>query len=541
MNCKYCGKEIVSGQKFCGNCGKEVGEAKQEPMNTDSVWESKQEGDLHSTNRKSLLIPSIIGLCAVLLLAVFGVSHLKNDRGALQAEVEKLASDQNSSSEAIADSEENEKKAEETDRDQSDSSKASTYAYVQDRYLKVIYDDSLEREKAYCYHIPEVVMPGGIKIEAEDEIYDDMMQILEEKVFPYEDTGKPLLDQMIYTWGKTGDILSIVVQMEKGVWDDDPNTDLLYHVYQEYSVYQIDLRTGKMTSNEELLRQFGLTQDEFYATAKANIEKTFDEQFARYLSSEEEDIQAIKKELLSDERIENVIPYSSGGDNLEMIVNMYEGNEAGWNYYMMPYNNEDSDIKYWTIGCSYCHKVELYTESKEGAESVRNLLASTMPWNIQTYCYDDYDNDGYYEAFIVTKEDEEGNIGLHFISSKGDKCYLWTGQGEVPNPNIMQAGNHKFFCFSYIPKDSSEGSKMLLFGVKDGYYYQPSISGQFSQFGRTDWTEYYNIPSNAPKESFYGCNYDPEASNGKGAYGDYTYFTYDEEERQFVPKKKGLF
>lgn len=107
-----------------------------------------------------------------------------------------------------------------------------------------------ETGATHCFHIPKVTLPDHTEAPANKQIHDTLYPLLEE-VKKSAETPYDYLVQMTYTAYQYEDILSLVVQIIK------PTNDS-----HEYYVYNLDVVSGELISDEALYSALDLTPEE---------------------------------------------------------------------------------------------------------------------------------------------------------------------------------------------------------------------------------------------------------------------------------------
>lgn len=146
------------------------------------------------------------------------------------------------------------------------------------------------------------------------------------------------------------------------------------------------------------------------------------------------------------------------------------------------------------------------------------------------FIYDDYDNDGIYEAFGITGESvsEDGycmNVKIYYISSWGEVDCINKGEslyGYLAEENgkmLLEAKSAKFLVWEKTA--NGPASTSYIWGVLDGKFFETDISGMYGWFGKL--SQETNIYVGGITFIQDGCRQEQ----------DY-YFTYDENSHQFV-------
>lgn len=165
----------------------------------------------------------------------------------------------------------------------------------------------------FCGHIPRILLENDLAEQINQEIYDDLAAALEGQ-----------MDRIAYIWGVKGDYLSVVVAKDHIDWD-----------WTDYYVYTISVKTGKTISDGELLAAYGLERQGYEAKAYAMLEKMVDE-LAPILENgddlQKEVYKSVRENTLSDENIQQTIPFIGENGNLCMVAKKYSPAGAGFYY-----------------------------------------------------------------------------------------------------------------------------------------------------------------------------------------------------------------
>lgn len=124
------------------------------------------------------------------------------------------------------------------------------------------------------YHVPKIVYDGeGIDYLNEmmyEQLFEDVyVKNVEEALDNY---GMPGIAYMTYLWGRSDNYLSIVVT-------------ITYYASSgaEFEIYNVDLRTGQLASQSEVLTHFGYTVDSFSEKARDVMGSVLFDQYASFL------------------------------------------------------------------------------------------------------------------------------------------------------------------------------------------------------------------------------------------------------------------
>jgi hypothetical protein len=102
---------------------------------------------------------------------------------------------------------------------------------------------------------------------------------------------------------------------------------------------------------------------------------------------------------------------------------------------------------------------------------------------LRHFLYDDYDGNGTKEAFGITAADFDydgdmyDKVNIYYINSKGTVNRICTNLYGYLNSKKITAKKSKFI--QWIVNAHGCGSKAYIFGVKNNYSYEPSISRKY--------------------------------------------------------------
>lgn len=149
------------------------------------------------------------------------------------------------------------------------------------------------------------------------------------------------------------------------------------------------------------------------------------------------------------------------------------------------------------------------------------FLTAASPETGLYFAYDDFDGDGTKEAFGITGTDDGyglENAKIYYADPDGAVSlvdtipYLYGYGGIYPGMDmnlIMDAGNAKFMKIG-----GADGQETWLYGVRDKKAYQPEVSGQHADFGKTEDGQYTAQPHEGG-EGYYIIYYDYDPATGE--------------------------
>lgn len=149
-------------------------------------------------------------------------------------------------------------------------------AYVTDAVKESFALDGMQLE----YHVPEIIFDGeGIDYINEmiyEQLYTGTYQ--EQVVDAMQEYDMPGIAFINYLWGRADHYLSIVVTVTPYASEG-----------AEFTIYNVDLSTGELASESEILAHFGYTTDDFSDRAKSVMGSVVFDQYASFLKEVEAD------------------------------------------------------------------------------------------------------------------------------------------------------------------------------------------------------------------------------------------------------------
>ncbi len=256
---------------------------------------------------------------------------------------------------------------------------------VTDAFYDCIMDEYLCNE-VLCYHIPRINLNNDILEDANTKIYNQLYSILQNEVYVNrgEEYYYPSLSEMVYKWGQTGNIVSIIVKTNHTDCD-----------WTQYYVYNVSIESGEEISDSELIRAYGLTEDEFYDLSRETVRKHI-ENISDLISSEESYSTYVEL-TLSEENIKETIPYINSNGELCIVANIYYpiGAESYWTLLNTVNINENENQGF---ECTINHE-ESITDIKKSPENPE----INIEFKVQ------YDDEQLNESAIITGNTRDGN------------------------------------------------------------------------------------------------------------------------------------
>lgn len=186
-------------------------------------------------------------------------------------------------------------------------------AYVTDAESKSFTFD----ETALEYHVPKIVYDG----EGIDYLNEMMYEQLFENVYvkdveeALDEYGMPGVAFIKYLWGRSDHYLSIVVT-------------ITYYASEgaEFAIYNVDLRTGELASDVEVLSHFGYTVDRFEEEARDVMGSVLFDNYASFIEEMQSDptMEEMFDDLVtrttSDEYVSDARPFVGADGKLWMVA-----------------------------------------------------------------------------------------------------------------------------------------------------------------------------------------------------------------------------
>lgn len=204
-------------------------------------------------------------------------------------------------------------------------------AYVTDTVTKSFIFEEMEME----YHVPEIVFDGeGIDYLNEmmyEQLFEDVyVKNVEEALNEY---GMPGVAFMVYQWGRSDNFLSIAVTVTPYASEG-----------AEFSIYNVDLSTGELASQAELLSHFGYTVESFSDRARAVMGSVVLDQYASIM--DDPSLQEVFDDLMlrstSEEYVNDARPFVGADGKLWMVAPI--ASIAGADRYLQVIPFEDYQI-----------------------------------------------------------------------------------------------------------------------------------------------------------------------------------------------------
>ena len=204
-------------------------------------------------------------------------------------------------------------------------------AYVTDAAAETFEFDGMTLE----YHVPEIVFDGeGIDYLNEmlyQQLYEDVYK--KDVVDAMNEYGMPGVAYIVYHWGISDAFLSIVAVITPYASEG-----------AEFTIYNVDLRTGQLASQTELLNYFGYTVEAFNERAKDVMGTVLLDQYESFLEdpSMKLELDDLLRRTTSEEYVNDACPFVGADGTLWMIAPI--ASIAGADRYMQLINFADYPI-----------------------------------------------------------------------------------------------------------------------------------------------------------------------------------------------------
>lgn len=176
-----------------------------------------------------------------------------------------------------------------------------------------------------CYHIPQIQIDNISNPSINTKIYNELNNILSQNV--YQDPACPEISQMVYDWGYSGHLISIIIE-----------TDALSYDWTEYYIYNYSITTDAEAANDDILSYFGLSQQDYEELVKNTLQQYMDNWNAQVdLSHSEGTIpfEVLLEKTLSEENIKGSRPFINAEGELCFVAKIYSPAAADYYYHML--------------------------------------------------------------------------------------------------------------------------------------------------------------------------------------------------------------
>ncbi len=196
-----------------------------------------------------------------------------------------------------------------------------------DNLVTDAFTEKLDNEYSDCYHIPQINHGSSDVVALNKKIYDRFYDLIQENVYDcMSDYGYAATRSVQYTWGRNDVYLSIVIETLDGMTS-----------YNEMFIYTVNLDTGKVIPEMEVLAAYGLSADEYYDMAKATMASYWEERRDDMIEfCGEELFEELVTKTLSNQNVRATIPYINSDGDLCFVGRVYS--PAAADYYPHLFN-----------------------------------------------------------------------------------------------------------------------------------------------------------------------------------------------------------
>lgn len=190
-----------------------------------------------------------------------------------------------------------------------------------------------EMQVTASFHIPQIHLSSNNAKEINEEIYNLWYPQIQNVIEEIDEYGKPVTSNgMSYRWAVNDDILSLVAINN---YAPDSSGGL------EYLVYNLSISTGNILSNEEVYTIVNFSQTEYYDKVKQVIGSAFFQDKEEYIEQYGYDdfFRTQLEKTISDENIQNAIPYINEDGQLCVITRIYSLAAADYYWYDLNIEN----------------------------------------------------------------------------------------------------------------------------------------------------------------------------------------------------------
>lgn len=159
---------------------------------------------------------------------------------------------------------------------------------------------------SFCYHIPEVELPGVNTQRINQLLYETHYENLKENALDIPE--QPFLLGMLYSVGQKGDIVSVMVQ-------ESCDCDLTY-----YCVYNFSASTGEEIPDADVFAAFGLTERQGRENIKNSLSDYWDQRIQQIGA---EGMESYKNDTLSNGNLANCRPFIDENGELRYTCIIY--------------------------------------------------------------------------------------------------------------------------------------------------------------------------------------------------------------------------
>lgn len=190
----------------------------------------------------------------------------------------------------------------------------------------------------YCIHIPRFVLSDNRAEIMNEQIYQDLMGIMNQNAGYSSDFGNQPTVSITYSMGQANGIASIVANVSNQEYD-----------YWNYRTYNLNVNTGWEAADQEVMAAFGYTEDSFREKVRQVLEGYFEKQNGQIRDMVGEELyRQMLEETISAENVNAARPFIDEAGRLCMVATVHGFAGAGaYNYRICMEGNDFSADPQW--------------------------------------------------------------------------------------------------------------------------------------------------------------------------------------------------
>lgn len=181
----------------------------------------------------------------------------------------------------------------------------------------------------YSYRIPQLSFDGSDVDAINQEILDTMLPMAEYIDESADNYIPPIVDKLDYGGWVNGDILTLELRTSWTMVSEDWDT---------YQYYCIDTSTGRKVTNQQILRDAGMTEAEFYRLAEETISADLQNLLKKSAKAINDILELLGVDpVFTEENLQELTQWSISMDNLENVTLYYGKKGAVMMQYQIRY------------------------------------------------------------------------------------------------------------------------------------------------------------------------------------------------------------
>lgn len=185
----------------------------------------------------------------------------------------------------------------------------------------------------YCYHIPQVNLESCASFN--EEIHRTLTEIMETDVHePIREYGMPMVGDLFYIWNHKDEVVSILITIANADIDN-----------VGFRAYYLSTETGKQLGKADLLRTYGLSEEQFHDKVESALNNYWDRLLSDGWHLQNDDtkkmVEDLKSQTLAVENISAALPYISAEGRLSFTVTLYVPAGGGEYQALFDYETEE--------------------------------------------------------------------------------------------------------------------------------------------------------------------------------------------------------